>query len=148
MKSIYFLILSVFWLLSGPAFAHNESHPAPQPGGPQLTTPDEVCSTQLADLCAHVHFVKTPDSIEESAFIFHVETPNSEDIENLTLDLWMEMGSGHGHGSAPVVLEKVAKNKFKVSNAWFVMMGAWQIRSSFSINQISYKIIIPVNIYK
>lgn len=148
MKSIYFLILSVFCLLSSPVLAHNQNHPVPQPGSPQLTTPDEVCSTQLADLCAHVHFAKTPDSLTESSFIFHVETPNAEDIENLTLDLWMEMGSGHGHGSAPVVFEKVAKNKFKVTNAWFVMMGAWQIRSSFSINQNPYKIIIPVNIYK
>ena len=103
------LIVSSLFVFSSLAMAH-EGHQHPEPSQP-ITTPDEVCSDQTQNLCAHIHFYKTPNTTEESTFVFHVESDSDEELNQLTLDLWMDMGAGHGHGSAPLALERIGKNK-------------------------------------
>lgn len=127
----------------GLARAHGDSHPAPKT--PPVTT-DSVCSKFDKDVCAHVHFLTEVNSSEEAEFIFHVENDADIEVSHLVLDLWMEMGDGHGHSSAPVEVELSSFNHFKVKNAWFVMPGQWYIRSSFILGGVYYQLNIPVSV--
>lgn len=49
------------------------------------------------------------------------------------LSLWMEMGNGKGHGSEKLKV-KVSGNSYVISNAWFMMMGDWQLKAKISHN--------------
>ena len=42
--------------------------------------------------------------------------------------LWMIMDGGHGHGSEELTIEMTKDQTYKVDNAWFLMMGEWQIK--------------------
>lgn len=105
---------------------------------------EEICALGDASVCAHLHFSSTPNSLSESSFLLHLKVPEDQSIENLNVDLWMNMEGSVGHGSAPVAIKKVSANHFQISNAWFVMMGVWQVRINFIVNQQSYLISIPV----
>ena len=114
-----------------------------QEGG--IHTPNFCSSTKS---CAHLKFEKYPSTAEMSEFLIHVvPSVDSGKIENLTAKLWMEMGNGHGHGSAPLVVTLgEEENHFNVTNGWFVMAGTWQVVLSFKENGIDQKIIIPLDI--
>ncbi|RPJ66212.1 MAG: hypothetical protein EHM20_17545, partial [Alphaproteobacteria bacterium] len=60
------------------------------------------CSTVNTSNCAHLKFAKFPTSTEESKFIAHVLSASGEQIQNVKIKLWMDMGNGQGHGSAPL----------------------------------------------
>ena len=98
--------------------------------------------------CAHLIFPILPNTKEESAFIVHL-LPKAQNaiIENLKVKLWMDMGQGHGHESAPVKL-KVSDEAYhyEVTNAWFVMMGEWQVIVTFKEDGIERKFIIPIQV--
>lgn len=128
------------------SLAQSHSHPQPTPQQPKVT-PEEVCLGEgEQEICAHIHFAKTPDSVNESTFILHFQTPNNVEIQNLKVELWMEMEGGHGHGSAPVSMQRVSMNKYKISNAWFIMIGSWTIKTHFDLDTQHHALNIPVNI--
>ena len=108
----------------------------------------EFCAENSKTTCAHAHFHEYPNTTEESEFVVHVEpTDDSQIITDINVTLWMDMGEGHGHGSAPVEISPSdEENHFNVQNAWFPMMGEWQIIVSFIDNGVLQTIKIPVQI--
>jgi len=108
-------------------------------------TPD-VCVEGAVKVCAHLGFEQKLNSSTEGQFKAHVMAANGAEVQNFKLDLWMEMGPGHGHGSSPVDVAPLARNMFKITNAWFVMPGEWQVRLFFTLDGQAYKIVIPVQI--
>lgn len=59
------------------------------------------------------------------------------------LHLWMVMKGGHGHGSETLKL-KIDKNSYIVSNAWFLMMGEWQLKAELVHGKNTEKGIFPI----
>lgn len=102
----------------------------------------------VSNTCAHLRFETYPTTKSMSEFIVHI-LPSTETstITNLTAKLWMDMGHGHGHGSAPLDVKATnEENHFFATNAWFVMMGSWQVIVSFQENGVAQKVIIPIDI--
>jgi hypothetical protein len=46
-------------------------------------------------------------------------------LGEISLELWMPE---HGHGSSPVMIEKTADNRIRITDIWFIMPGFWQLR--------------------
>jgi hypothetical protein len=134
MKSIFALSVLTFCTV---AFAH---------GGGFSTK--EYCSKELPKICAHAHFTEYPETSEESQFIVHVEGEDESKIYNkINVELWMDMGEGHGHGSAPVeIAPDEEENHFDITNAWFPMMGEWQIKITVLEEGVNKLVVIPVQI--
>lgn len=86
------------------------------------------------------------NSRDEGRFIAHVETPAEALVTDLKVDLWMDMGGGHGHGSGPVTLKDGGSNHYAVTNAWFVMAGPWLVRLDFIFERRPYHLEIPVDV--
>ncbi len=101
----------------------------------------EVCSRKNPNVCAHIGHKQGFTTTSTSEFVFHASTPDHEKLSDLKIDLWMP---AHGHGSAPVVIDEVALNKFKITEAYFVMIGNWIIRAHFTLAGDSYDLEIPV----
>ena len=118
-------------MLSFVAMAHDGDH-----------SPD-VCSALNPKVCAHLGHMTKLNSTDEVQFVAHVETPQNKAITNLKLDLWMQMGH-HGHGSSPVKLTQLTTNKYRVTEAYFVMTGTWLVRLSFQFENQTHNIQIPV----
>lgn len=105
-----------------------------------------VCAANDNTVCAHVGYHwGLPTSTAEAKFVFHA-TPKTGEISDLKIDLWMDMGGGHGHGSAPVVMAKMDANKYQISNAFFVMPGTWLVRADFNIGNEAFHLDIPVDV--
>ena len=110
---------------------------------------DDVCSPANAEVCAHIHFAKELVTSEEGIFIVHVDTPNNQPVANFAADLFMDMGSmDMGHGSAPLAIQPLGNNHFRISSAWFVMTGTWFVRTHFDVNGTHFDINVPVTIEK
>lgn len=132
MKLFLVAFVCVFGLIS---FAQAEEHSA------------NVCASQNQNVCAHLGYHwGLPATSSEGKFVFHAMTPNQSEISDLKIDLWMDMGNGHGHGSAPVALSKMGINKYVVSNAYFVMTGTWLVRADFKIGNDSFHLEFPVDV--
>ena len=112
-----------------------------------IHTPN-YCSTTSAKSCAHLRFEEYPTTSKESIFLAHILPSNAETIiSEIKVTLWMDMGNGHGHSSAPVVITPAdEENHFNIQNGWFVMRGEWQVILSFKDNGADQKIIIPITI--
>ena len=108
----------------------------------------EVCSEKNSKVCVHLGIHEELTSEKEGQFIIHAMPADGGVIQNLQADLWMDMGSGHGHGSAPLTITQSKPNIYFVTNAWFIMMGEWQVRMQFELNGETHQIIIPVYIKK
>lgn len=146
MRKLISAVFFMIFLSFNNSLAHSgHTHPAPTT---PIVTPEEVCIGVNSEVCAHVHFAKSPNSEEETSFVLHYETANEAAVQNLKVELWMEMQGGHGHGSAPVSMKSISNNKYQISNVWFVMMGTWLVRTEFDIEGHHYNLDIPVNIYK
>jgi len=104
-----------------------------------IHTPN-VC-VENTNVCAHLMFPKAPNSSDESQFIVHFMT--QETIKNVNVMLWMP---DMGHGSAPVTLNALDPVHYKISQAFFIMPGLWEVQVSFEINNELQQIKIPVNI--
>ncbi len=110
-----------------------------------IHTPN-VCSATAATTCAHLRFDQYPVSSVANEFIVHIMSERNEQVQNVSVKLWMDMG-GHGHGSAPVQIEALDElNHFHISNAWFVMRGTWQVIVNFTDAGVAQTITIPVTI--
>lgn len=107
--------------------------------------PIEKCSVELANTCATIQFKMTPKVNEEGKFLLKIKAPDLAQVKNLKVELWMDMG-GHGHGSAPVTLQKISDQVYNVTNAWFVMEGTWTIRVSFDPSAKSVTLNFPVEV--
>jgi hypothetical protein len=106
---------------------------------------EDVCSTLNPAVCAHLGHMTKVNSTDEVQFVTHVMTPQNKAISNLKVDLWMQMGN-HGHGSSPVKLTQFATNKFRVTEAYFVMTGQWLVRVSFDYENQTHKLAFPVTV--
>lgn len=108
----------------------------------------EVCSVKNTQVCVHLGIHEELTSEKEGKFMIHALTPADAPVSNVKADLWMDMGHGHGHGSAPLTLKDLGGNHVLATNAWFVMMGQWQVRIEFTFEGETHQVIIPVNILK
>ncbi|MFN7729499.1 MAG: hypothetical protein ACK5P7_10120 [Bdellovibrio sp.] len=109
---------------------------------------DEFCSQMTADLCVHIGYDKGPVSTEASQFMVHftATTTDLAALDHVALELWMDMGNGHGHGSAPVQIRRLNNDHFLATEAWFVMPGTWQVRINFTHNGVKDQIVIPMQV--
>ncbi len=110
-----------------------------------IHTPN-YCS--IENTCLHLKFTSAPTSRGENQFVIHfLPHVDSDKIEILAAKLWMDMGNGHGHGSAPLKLSKLDEaNHFLVKNAYFVMMGPWKVVINYSVNGKNELIEVPVEV--
>ena len=104
---------------------------------------EDVCSSVNPAVCAHLGHMTKVSTSEEVRFVAHVMTPQNAAITNFKLDLWMDMG-GHGHGSSPVKITPFAVNKYRITDAYFVMAGRWLVRMTFDFEGQAHSIQIPV----
>ncbi len=121
--------------LSARAFAHANHSP-------------DICGTKVEGLCAHVGYpvLNTQQAFE---LMVHFATGDGLDaklITNVTADLWMEMGNGQGHASAPVQVRQLSEDHFLVSEAYFPMAGEWLVRVNFAYAGTSQQLLIPVQV--
>lgn len=105
--------------------------------------PDSKCQFKLDDLCVVVNFENGISRKNDSPFFISFSKNGSPVLNKPELKLWMVMKNGHGHGSEELKIEPVDK-KFKVSNAWFMMMGQWSIKGSVQVNSKTYKFSLPI----
>lgn len=105
----------------------------------------EVCSTLNAALCLHLGFHSPVTTEAASEFMVHFTSDAQAlaAITNLNVELWMP---SMGHGSSPVVVTKRNDAFYKVTEAWFVMSGDWEVRVSFMNNGVADQIIVPVTV--
>jgi hypothetical protein len=132
MKNLFVIALSLFSLQ---VFAHDHHT-------------KNYCSQAAQPVCAHLGYNGEFTSEAAGEFVFHVVSAGADRMKDLTIDLWMDMGDGHGHGSAPVTITQFGPGKYKVSDAWFVMPGQWLVRSTFTIDGVAHEIAIPLNIQR
>jgi hypothetical protein len=142
MKFILAFVLSIFGFN---AFAHNGM---PGMGGSSPSVGDLsplVCADAAHLVCAQLQFLSVVNPSTEGRFIVKVTTPGNLLVQDFKLDLWMDMGNGHGHTSAPVDIQALpAVNQFQIGNAWFVMQGTWLVRMDFDVQGQPQHIEIPV----
>lgn len=139
-KAFIVLQLILVLFLANRVMAHGGGHQ----GQTQAGQTPSVCTILNDKVCAHLFLLTELSPDVEGQFIVHVTPQDGEIVKNLGVELWMNMGHGKGHGSAPVDLESLGDNKYKVTNAWFVMAGPWIVRLSFEIDQDYFEIEIPV----
>lgn len=106
---------------------------------------ETLCSSQNTAVCAHLGLHQELNSQDEGRFIAHIFTPNEALVSNLAVELWMP---DMDHGSSPVALKDAGKNHYLVTNAWFIMKGAWLVKLSFDFEGARHQIDIPVEIVK
>lgn len=104
------------------------------------------CLEQGSQICASLEFLSPLSPDTEGIFLVKFEGLKDEQIRDMKMELWMDMGHGHGHGSAPLEIEQLAPDRFKVSNAWFVMRGDWVLRTYFYVDSKPQGIIFPIHI--
>ncbi len=109
---------------------------------------ENFCSETDANVCAHIGYNEEFTAEKYYEFVLHSTAPNADKIENLSIELWMDMGNGHGHGSVPVQFSKFGPGLFKVTQVYFIMMGEWQIKVNFDLEGKNHQLIIPVQINK
>lgn len=126
------------------SFAQNHSH-----GYNHDFHTEEVCHHVQRSLCIHLGFEEAPEVEKESQFTVHIVGPQNtiSQIRGAKVDLWMDMG-GHGHGSAPVKVQRLKVDHFFVTEAFFVMKGEWQVRVQVQTTTQKYDFIIPVQVKK
>jgi hypothetical protein len=103
-----------------------------------------VCVEDTA-LCLHLGFHQKPVVNAESKFMVHflVQPDVAAQISNVAVELWMDMGNGHGHGSAPVEVKKMNETHYLASKAYFLMEGEWIVRVTFDYLGESKLIEVP-----
>lgn len=100
---------------------------------------EDVCSTADAAVCAHLgHMRKNPTS-GEYQFVAHVMV--AQQVTDMKVELWIP---SMGHGSSPVTVQQFGLNKYKVSQAYFIIPGQWEVRLSFSLDGVAHQLNIPV----
>jgi hypothetical protein len=106
----------------------------------------KLCSTKNPKICAQVDFTTAINTTDEGKFDVVIQTPAGQSVSQFKADLWMEMGGGHHHGSAPLQITQSSAQKFHVEKAWFVMTGPWVIRLNFQVATENYEIKFPLTV--
>lgn len=96
----------------------------------------KVCSTKT-EVCVDYKSDTAFTTKQEGRFGLELNA------ELVKIDLWMQMGH-HGHGSAPLKVTPVSPKAYDITNAHFVMRGAWQIRVTYKHEGFQETLIIPV----
>ena len=141
------MLTKIFFLLScllSTSFSLAQTSPA------TLTPPgqsEEVCSSRNPQICVQLHFQNGADSKTEADFILEIKTPQDVNITDPKVVLWMDMG-GMGHRGAPVDMQALGGNRFKITNVWFVMPGLWLVKVDFNFQNDSNHFEFPINIEK
>lgn len=100
-----------------------------------------VCSAVNQNVCGHLGHMTGLKFDSEAQFVAHLEVPNEVQVTDLTVKLWMpEMG----HDSSPVKITQLGVNKYKITEAYFIMPGNWEVRVAFKLEGIAHELHIPV----
>ena len=101
------------------------------------------------DLCANLDFKNGISRKTDSEFHFQIVDRKGQiqNVEELSIVLWMIMKNGHEHGSDEVKIKQIEK-KYSVSNVWFLMVGEWLLKINFKHQGKVYKTNIPVCVSK
>lgn len=102
-----------------------------------------VCSAKNQEVCGHIGHMSGMKSDSEAQFVTHLEIPGEIQVTDLAVQLWMP---SMGHGSSSVKITQLGVNKYKVTEAFFVMPGAWEVRVTFKLEGVEHQIYIPVEI--
>ncbi len=102
---------------------------------------ENVCSTVNQYVCGHIGHMTGMNSETEAQFVTHLEIPNEVQVTDLTVKLWMP---DMGHGSSPVTVTQFGVNKYKVTQAFFIMPGNWEVRVAFKLEGVAHALHIPV----
>lgn len=107
----------------------------------------EVCAATQAAACAHLGFQGQPKASVNTTFMLHFMGPGFDPskLSNVSVKLWMD---SMGHGSTPVTVTQKDAVHFEVSDAFFSMAGAWQVKATFAYDGGKYEIVIPVEVLK
>lgn len=103
-----------------------------------------LCLNDSPKVCAHFMFPKAVNTMDESQFMLHVLKDKAMTVTNMKVELWMDMGSGHGHGSAPVKIQQKSPEHFFVTNAFFMMEGEWIVRVDFELDGVARHLEFPI----
>lgn len=104
---------------------------------------ENVCSSFNTQVCGHIGHMSGMRSDSEAQFVTHLEIPNEVQVSDLKVELWMPH---MGHGSSPVTITQFGVNKYKITEAYFIMPGAWEVRVSFILDGLQHKLHIPIEI--
>lgn len=137
----------IFLLISLPcmSFAENYNGTASF-GNKSKTAVMRECSSKNSQVCAVLEFTSPVNSYTEATFQVTFQLPAGQPPGDLKIRLWMDMGGGHGHGSAPVEIISENSGSVRVQNAWFVMMGQWLVQVNFVVAGTKHQIDFPVNV--
>lgn len=121
-------------LLSVVGYAEDHSHTPP------------VCAADQEEVCLHLGIHGDLIANQEVKFMVHFLVANevAAKLSDLTVELWMDMGEGHGHGSSPVTITEKAPGKYVVTDAYFLMAGEWQVKVGYNFEGQHHEIIVPV----
>jgi hypothetical protein len=99
---------------------------------------DPACPIEFpkAGLCAAFDWLVIPTTENEAKLtlrFWDMATskpigPYKDPTDRLALELMMDMGGGHGHGSAPTRFARKAAGVYEFSRLFFVMLGDWQMK--------------------
>lgn len=123
-----FTVLLILFVLSMSVFAE--------------VTHVKTCS-QLTSVCAIYHSDLEFTTKQEGRFQLFLESKDQSEVQLVKTDLWMQMGS-HGHGSSPLKITPSSPGEFDITQAYFVMRGAWQIRVTYKQGNVQETLILPV----
>lgn len=113
----------------------------PQPGD----TTQSYCLTENQSICSYLLFQTEANTKTPAKFI--VKVIGSElRAGDVAVDLWMRMGNGHEHGSAPVKMTLLSGDSLLIEDAYFVMGGEWLVRVKLTIEGRLEIIEIPVRV--
>lgn len=107
------------------------------------THTQNVCAAKNPAVCAHLGIYGTLNSTDAAKFIVDVMTPDGAAYTNLKVVLWMP---DMGHGSRPVTLQDMGHNHSLVTDAYFIMAGAWLVKLNFDYAGQNLDIDIPVDV--
>ena len=103
------------------------------------------CNQDVKNFCAHVGYDQKPNVGDEFKFLVHFMTPAETLAQIQSIEVELVMPS-MGHGSAPVHVERLDKQHFEVSEAYFPMEGEWMIVVHAQLTSGKLDIQIPMTI--
>ncbi len=98
-----------------------------------------ACS-QKTKVCSSFEADKAFSSLQEARFKLFLESQNGQEPQLVKVDLWM---ASMGHGSSPLSVSKVAPGHYDVTEAFFIMVGDWQVRVKYKMGAVEETLILP-----
>lgn len=121
----------------------------PKPPSAPVEPPQCNLLLSVEPLCVQYRWTKSPttEQMGELELTFtNTASPFEKADPKLKpfVKLWM---AEHGHGSRPVVVEKIETGKYRISKVFFSMPGKWQIRFQLlnEKNEVADQVIDEIN---